>query len=229
MGKRMNWRKGLGLTIVSFFFFAVVLGIRISCGECSDEESLFTTTGKTQDQELQDEIKDLPNLLMYGDFEVPEGAKLEDTIYKKLGHYGSGYEIDTKVFHSGKASMRFDLDYQKPFAERVGGAIQAFNGSELGDQKLPYTLLVSGWGKAQEVNGAQFGYYLDMFFEDGTRDVWRDGAQFQNGTHDWEFMYKKFKVTKKISAIYVYFMFRWSYTGVGWVDDMKICVLKNEK
>lgn len=153
-----------------------------------------------------------PNLLANGD--VENGAAGWEA-------FGKGVAIDTAVAHRSKASLRCSNAERK----EASGAMQML---ELNQQK-PVPLVVRGWSRAQDVSGAPSDYYsiyCDIEYTTDVRpgrvDVAGETIQFQTGTHDWAFGERMIQPAAPIRWIKFYVLFRLSYTGTVWFDDLHV-------
>ena len=135
--------------------------------------------------------------------------------------FGKGFAVDRAVIHSGKGSLRC----QNTAVKEVSGAMQVL---EL-DQQKPVPLVVSGWSKAEGVNGKpspHYSIYCDIEYATDTRpnrvDLPGQTIQFQTGTHDWAFGERIIQPAAPIKWVKFYVLFRHRYTGQVWFDDLYI-------
>ncbi len=159
-----------------------------------------------------------PNLVPNGGFEETEGGKPAGWLSKLTADFAT----DTQAFHTGKASLRFT----KPNADTrfwVSRTVML-------DQKKPTPLVVSGWSKAEGVSGtmgADYSVWVDLQYTDGT-PLWGQRAPFEVGTHDWQYSEHPIVVGKPVKLATVNVLFRGSYTGTVWFDDVSLQELQVE-
>ncbi len=132
------------------------------------------------------------------------------------GPYGQGnYHVDTSTTHGGNRSVACT----NTTAGQSGGVIQtiALN------QKRPAPVVVSGWSKAENVDGSRdsdYALYVDAQYNDGT---WLYGqvAPFNVGTHDFEYETVTIHPEKPIKSLNLLALFR-NKTGSAWFDDVSL-------
>ena len=132
------------------------------------------------------------------------------------------YVVDTQVVHSGKRSLKFvkptgDTKYWVSFHVQL-------------NQKEPVPLVVSGWSRADSVSGkrgSNYSVWVDLAYMDGT-PLWGQQARFDTGTHDWQHSEHSFFVAKPVRSATVNILFRGSYTGTVWFDDVSLQELRIE-
>ena len=128
--------------------------------------------------------------------------------------YGKGFQADTTVTHGGKASLRC----VNPDTGATTGALYTLTLN----QTTPIPIFVSGWSKAQDVDGVsdnEYSLYVDLTFTDGT-SLWGQTAPFGTGTHDWQSRHLTLFPTKPLRSVNVYALFR-SHAGTAWFDDFE--------
>ncbi len=161
---------------------------------------------------LRAEAKRGPNLVPNGGFEEQENAQPAGW----ANQLSPNFAVDPQVRHGGKTSLRFT----KPDAATrfwVSRTIQL-------NQTKPTPLVVSAWSKADGVSGAagaDYSVWVDLQYTDGT-PLWGQRAQFEVGTHDWQYAEHPFAVNKPVKAATVNVLFRGSYTGTVWFDDVSL-------
>jgi len=163
-------------------------------------------------QPLRGDAKRGPNLVPNAGFEEVIGGKPDGWKVELSGNFS----VDTQTFHSGKASLRFT----KPDAQTV---FWVSRNIEI-NQTRPAPLVISGWSKAENVVGSRGGNYsvwVDLAYVDGT-SLWGQKAICSVGTHDWQYVELPFVVAKPIRNATVNVLFRGSFTGTVWFDDIAL-------
>ena len=153
-----------------------------------------------------------PNLVPNAGFEEVIGGKPAGW----KSELSTNFSVDTQTAHSGKASLRFT----KPDAQTV---FWVSRNIEI-NQKRPAPLVISGWSKAENVVGSRGGDYsvwVDLAYVDGT-SLWGQKAICNVGTHDWQYVELPFVVAKPIQNATVNVLFRGSFTGTVWFDDIAL-------
>lgn len=90
------------------------------------------------------------------------------------------------------------------------------------NQTQPTPILVSGWSKAQDVDGtADNGYslYCDLEYMDGT-PLWGQITPFSTGTHDWQQREVFIVPAKPVRTLTIHCLFR-GHQGQVWFDDVQ--------
>jgi hypothetical protein len=91
------------------------------------------------------------------------------------------------------------------------------------DQTRPCPLLVTGWSKAQGVDGhadPDYSLYCDLHYTDGT-PLWGQSAAFEVGTHDWQRVKVVIWPARPVRSLTVYGLFR-RHLGTVWFDDFSV-------
>ena len=91
-----------------------------------------------------------------------------------------GYLPERQNIHNGEQAIRCD-------SARTGAVRGAYTTITL-NQKMPVSVLISGWSKADTVSGradSDYAVYADVTYTDGSQ-LWGQFAAFGTGTHDWE-------------------------------------------
>lgn len=86
-----------------------------------------------------------------------------------------------------------------------------------------HPLRVSGWSRAQAVDGApgpDYSLYVDLEFEDGSF-LHGQSAPFACGTHEWERREIVLPVARPVRALNVHCLFR-RHRGTAWFDDIEV-------
>ncbi|RKY00874.1 hypothetical protein DRP77_10690, partial [Candidatus Poribacteria bacterium] len=129
--------------------------------------------------------------------------------------YGEGFEIDREVSRSGGASIRCE-------GSRTGAyQVIALNQDE------PRPLFISGWSKAEGVDGSpdnNYSLYVDIIYADGT-PLWGQTARFSTGTHDWEYRERVIMPEKPVKELRFYALFR-GHKGRAWFDDLRLVEIR---
>ncbi len=149
------------------------------------------------------------NRLQNSGFELGEATK--------LSHWGpgmTGYTADTKVYHSGRQSLRLQTN-----DERIRAS--AYQSIAL-RQTAPKPLIVRGWAKTENVKGNRPGccLYVDIYYTDDTK-LYGQKVFFDNGNHDWEFREIRIETTKPIRSVNLHPMLD-GVTGTAWFDDIML-------
>jgi hypothetical protein len=88
---------------------------------------------------------------------------------------------------------------------------------------VPRALVVSGWSRCRDVDGAPddgYALYVDVEFSDGTA-LFGQYVGFTPGTHDWERRELLVPATKPVRSVSVYALFR-GHSGRVWFDDLSV-------
>lgn len=128
--------------------------------------------------------------------------------------YETGYTLASDVRRSGSYSIRCENASPN---ERRGATYELTL-----NQKEPAPILVSGWSRAENVQGSRaidYAIYLDILYTDGT-PLWGQTATFRTGTHDWERRQVLVVPTKPIRTVFIHALFRLK-TGTVWFDDFE--------
>ncbi len=91
------------------------------------------------------------------------------------------------------------------------------------NQDSPTPIVVSGWSKAETVDGTQDGnysLYADITYKDGTF-LYGQIAPFAIGSHDWEFASVTIQPEKPVAQLTLHALFRYK-TGKVWFDDLSL-------
>ncbi|MBI2299529.1 MAG: hypothetical protein HYU66_11405, partial [Armatimonadetes bacterium] len=114
--------------------------------------------------------------------------------------YGSPYVLDSRVAHSGRQSLRLSGE---TLASSTGAKqVLTF------DPPLTRPFRVAAWSRAQGAEvGQDYNVYLDLHYADGT-PLWGQKADFNAGTHDWQYAEHTFEVAKPVASIEVHVLFR---------------------
>ena len=127
--------------------------------------------------------------------------------------YGVGPEPDSGQVHGGKLALRG----VSPDAQSAAGASQmvAVN------QKEPKPLEISGWSRAEGVEGPKsykYSLYLDLVYQDG-ESWYMQLAQFEPGTHDWQVSRTIITPKKPVKSAAFHAFIR-EQKGTVWFDDL---------
>lgn len=119
------------------------------------------------------------------------------------------YVVDTKISHSGKASLRCDL-----LSTGTSGFMQRLIYRK--PDKRP--VVFGGWSRAENANAGEYCVYLDVWYAGGGNE-WGVQADFTMGTHDWQKSCHVLYPKKPIKKIEMYVVLRGG-TGTVWFDDV---------
>ncbi|MBU0609862.1 MAG: hypothetical protein KKI08_18405 [Armatimonadetes bacterium] len=161
-------------------------------------------------QPLRADAKRGPNLI-----ENPGFEQLQDG--KPVGwrsQLATDWNVVATTPHGGKGSAHF--------TRAADGPTYWISQNVTLNQKRPAPLVVSGWSKAEGVQGARGGEYsvwVDLAYMDGT-PLWGQKAPFELGTHDWQHAEKVFVVSKPVRNATVNVLFRNGVSGQAWFDDL---------
>ncbi len=128
---------------------------------------------------------------------------------------GKGFERETTIVHSGRSAII--CHNSSPKAERGAAETIQLN------QQVAMPIIATAWSRCQDVSGypnTDYSLYLDIIYQDGT-PLWGQTADFETGTHGWEFRRVVVWPTKPIKTIYIYALFRY-HTGTAWFDDFSL-------
>lgn len=161
---------------------------------------------------LKTDAKRGPNLLQNGGFEdlkdgKPVGWKSE---------LATDWTADDQEHHAGATSIRM--------AKTDAGTVYWISQSVTLNQQRAAPLVVSGWSKAEGVQGTAGGEYsvwVDLAYIDGT-PLYGQKAPFEIGTHDWQYAERAFVVSKPVKNATVNILFRNGMTGKAWFDDISL-------
>jgi hypothetical protein len=132
--------------------------------------------------------------------------------------YEQGYEVDTEVAHSGRASARCR---NATDSERRGISYRI----DL-NQTAPALIVVECWSKAEGVSegaAGDYSLYLDLEYADGT-PLWGQVAAFEPGTHDWQKRTVTIIPSKPVRSLALHGLLR-NRTGTAWFDDFALWTL----
>lgn len=154
------------------------------------------------------------NLLINPDFE-----QIDNNTISGWNKYGNGYEIARKEGRNNSTAIFVNNDVQS----RSAGASQnlTLNRNEI------TPIIVSGWSKSENVNGApdnNYSIYVDLIYNDDT-PLWGQTANFRCGTHNWEKREVVIMPEKPVKKLTVYCLFR-GHSGKVWFDDISLTELK---
>lgn len=138
-------------------------------------------------------------------------------------NYGDGFEIDSAVFRSITSSLKIDRK------EAVGGsgAVQLI---PLNQTKAT-PIVFGGYSKALNVTGyenADYSLYVDILYDDNTYS-WGHTADFNTGTHDWQYKQKVVYPDRPIKQAAFHVLFRGDHIGQVWFDDVFLKELKDDE
>jgi len=187
-----------------------VLAAAILSGGClrSLARETATSTAKRSERVAATTVSLLPNV----GFE--QAATGGTGLAEGWDAYGQGYVLDDAVQHTGSRSIRCT-------AASSGEAHGAAFSIEL-SQKRPQPVEVTGWSRAEKVDGlpdADYSLYLDIQYQDGSVQ-YAVTSNFTVGTHDWEQRRLVLAGPKAIKHLTVYPIFR-NHTGMVWFDDVE--------
>ncbi|MEA3401820.1 MAG: hypothetical protein U9R79_11320 [Armatimonadota bacterium] len=130
------------------------------------------------------------------------------------GPYGA-YELAPGAGRGGSAAIRAEAREPGPH-----GAAQTISI----DQQEPRALLVSGWSRAQRLDGDpgnEWCLYVDITYADGDH-LWGQRAAFDAGTEGWQGAEVRIEPAKPVATAAVYAMFRGEVTGSVLFDDLEV-------
>ena len=141
----------------------------------------------------------------------------KDNIPDSWHGYGGGFIYDTTGVnaHSGTRSVHCSAS----IADSSHGVYTTVRL----DQSAAADLTLCGWSKAANVFGNKdnnYALYVDVTYTDGT-PLYGRCAQFDVGTHDWQFSTYTIKPLKPIRQLTLYCMFR-SHSGDVWFDHLAV-------
>ncbi len=91
------------------------------------------------------------------------------------------------------------------------------------DQTAPRPIVISGWSRAVNVDGAAdngYSVYVDVNYADGGH-LWGQTACFSVGTHDWEQRRVLLVPDKPVASLTAHGLFR-GHNGTVWFDDFSV-------
>ncbi|MGA2298303.1 MAG: putative glycoside hydrolase [FCB group bacterium] len=138
--------------------------------------------------------------------------------------YQKGFDYDTSGLNvkSGKRSIHLKND---SLSESRGVYMNVVL-----NQTQPQDLLISGWSKCINVSGnknSDYSLYIDVRYQDDT-PLYGQTAQFNTGTHDWEYSSKIIYPAKPIKSLGYYALFR-NHTGEVWYDHLGLKIYDSTK
>lgn len=160
-------------------------------------------------------------LLKNGGFEEGGGNDGKGGGVRYWVPYESGYDVERQLFRTGEQSIRCDVTR---LDKRRGASVRL----EL-NQKQPNPIQVTGWSKADAVQGVRdpnYAIYVDLEYMDGT-PLYGETAPFPVGTHDWVRRQLILHPTKPIKTLTVYALFR-EHLGTAWFDDFYVRELSGD-
>ncbi len=145
-------------------------------------------------------------LLRDGRFEGPGGS---------WGPAGSGFGLAPGEGRAGSQAIACA-------ASGPRGDAGAFQSVEL-DRALPTPLRVTGWSRAEGVDGApddDYSLYVTLQFRDGSR-LEKVAVPFDCGTHGWQRRELRLPAIKPVRSLVLHCLFR-NHAGRVWFDDLSI-------
>ncbi|MGC9318316.1 MAG: hypothetical protein ACP5KN_09845 [Armatimonadota bacterium] len=130
------------------------------------------------------------------------------------GPYG-GYNLAPGEGRGGTTAIRAEARELGPH-----GAAQTISV----DQQEPRALLVSGWSRAERLDGDpgdEWCLYVDLTYTDGDH-LWGQRAGFDAGTEGWQRAEVRIEPAKPVATAAVYAMFRGEATGSVLFDDLTV-------
>jgi len=91
------------------------------------------------------------------------------------------------------------------------------------DQTRPVPIRVSGWSRAEGVDGSpddDYALYVSVEFLDGSR-LERVSAEFDGGTHDWQRRELLIPALQPVKSLVLHALFR-NHAGRAWFDDLSV-------
>ena len=158
------------------------------------------------------------NLLTNSSFESYSGREKTPTNW--VQHYDQPNKLAQTVCndsHSGNCSYYVDGKHFNAIKQYVSSSVPAGG-----------TITVSGWGKGQDVadntNPATGSFWVQAWihYTDGSIEYGLH-ADFDNGTHDYQFKEASFTVSKPVEG-FTYFV-KFGKTGYAWFDDVNLKVV----
>ncbi len=174
----------------------------------------YSTTGIVSIQYVQIKNIDIDDSNMLPNFSFEYDIN-EDGIPDFWRVYYSGFEIDT---------IAENVQHGKKSVQMTNGTIDDISGIYYIlrlNQTEPKKLVISGWSKADNVSGTKdnnYSLYVDCYYTDDT-PLYGQTAQFNVGSHNWEYSEKIIEPTKPIKQLNIYCLFR-RHTGTVWYDNI---------
>lgn len=169
---------------------------------------LFTVSYTT----IEAKNLDTSNLIQNFSFEYDTD---EDGIPDFWRKYQQGFILDsTSAFHGKRSIMLENLSLDDKH-----GIYYVVNLN----QTEPKKLKISGYSKAENVDGSQdndYSIYVDFYYTDGS-PLWGQTAKFSVGTHDWEYSEKIVVPEKPLAKANLYCLFR-NHRGKVWFDKIAL-------
>jgi hypothetical protein len=91
------------------------------------------------------------------------------------------------------------------------------------DQTRSFPIRVSGWSRAEEVDGSpddDYALYVSVEFADGSR-LERVSAEFDCGSHDWQRRELRIPALQPVKSLVLHCLFR-NHAGRAWFDDVSV-------
>ena len=131
------------------------------------------------------------------------------------------------VVHPGEGKTGGDAIFcENTSAEEARGALNPLNLN----QTTATAFVVSGWSKAEGVNGSSddgYSLYLDLTYADGDH-LWGNFSSFEGGTHGWQQEKVRVVPSKPVKTVNVYMLFR-RHIGKAWFSDVSVSELGGKK
>jgi hypothetical protein len=135
---------------------------------------------------------------------------------------GTGFEAAPKEGRSGSQALLCTTQV-------LGGSAGAFQTLCL-DRTLMRPLRISGWSRAQEVDGApgeDYSLHASIVYQDGTR-LEGISVAFDCGTHGWQRRELRLPAPKPVKTLVLHCLFR-NHQGRVWFDDLSVEELRPEE
>lgn len=153
------------------------------------------------------------NLLANPSFEAVRGGLATDWQPNR-----SGYSLSRDGSYDGQMAIEMKSDS----ASASYAAMQRV----VFDPAVRHPLRVSGWSRAENVQGQDYCLYVDCWYADGT-NLWGQRVDFDHGTHDWQYAELIFEPEKPVTRVHVYAMLR-NCTGRAWFDMLEFSLIPLE-
>lgn len=138
------------------------------------------------------------------------------SVFEGWESYDKGFEMDAKISHSGAMSLRVEKS-NKDKGRSFGARQTVYL-----NQVEPKPFIFGGYSRALGVSGdrdADYSLYVDIVYSDNTFS-WGHVADFNTGTHDWEYKQQFVFPEKPVKLAMFHILFRGNHTGTAWFDDI---------
>ncbi len=145
--------------------------------------------------------------------------RLKNSGFERGGEDWNGW---MQAFEAAEAGGRGGTRGLRCTADKPDGQYGAGQLVKL-DQTVPRPIVLSGWSRAENVDGTSdngYSVYVDVNYTDGDH-LWGQTGCFSVGTHDWEQRRVLLVPDKPVASLTVLGLFR-GHNGTVWFDDFSV-------